>query len=181
MSPTLPRLPRALGLAARPLPLPPLNLLLGRLTRRLSDAHPAMLRRLGDHAARRFLIDPLDLPWVLLLQPQDHLAVVGGVHLPFQHFAAGVQCLVVECGHGSDQSATADSGAQASAVLAASHIVPQNVGRSDLGIFFETSGDDVLVSLRPPAGRERAPLDGSFWIAIVAPDGKSPIFLYFFE
>ncbi|MFC3086821.1 ubiquinone anaerobic biosynthesis accessory factor UbiT [Tabrizicola soli] len=71
MPPTLPRLPRALGLAARPLPLPPLNLLLGRLTRRLSDAHPAMLRRLGDHAARRFLIDPLDLPWVLLLQPQD--------------------------------------------------------------------------------------------------------------
>lgn len=71
MSPTLPRLPRALGLAARPLPLPPLNLLLGRLTRRLSDAHPAMLRRLGDHAARRFLIDPVDLPWVLLLQPQD--------------------------------------------------------------------------------------------------------------
>ena len=71
MSPTLPRLPRALGLAARPLPLPPLNLLLGRLTRRLSDAHPAMLRRLGDHAARRFLIDPVDLPWVLLLLPQD--------------------------------------------------------------------------------------------------------------
>jgi predicted lipid carrier protein YhbT len=65
----LPRLPRALGLAARPLPLPPLNLLLGRLTRRLAAAHPTLLRRLGSHAASRFLIDPTDLPWVLLLHP----------------------------------------------------------------------------------------------------------------
>ena len=30
-----------------------------------------MLRRLGDHAARRFLIDPVDLPWGLLLHPQS--------------------------------------------------------------------------------------------------------------
>ena len=69
MTPTLPRLPRALGLAARPLPLPPLNLLLGRLTRRLAAAHPTLLRRLGNHAASRFLIDPTDLPWILLLHP----------------------------------------------------------------------------------------------------------------
>jgi len=69
MSPTLPRLPRALGLAARPLPLPPLNLVLGRLTRRLAFAHPTLLRRLGGHADSRLLIDPADLPWVLLLHP----------------------------------------------------------------------------------------------------------------
>ncbi len=68
---TLPRLPRVLGLAARPLPLMPLNLMLSRLTRRLSAAHPSMLRRLHHHAACRFLIDPLDLPWVLLLHPAD--------------------------------------------------------------------------------------------------------------
>lgn len=71
MTSPLPRLPRALGLAALPLPLPPLNLLLGSLTRRMVRAHPAMLRRLGDHATRRFLIDPVDLPWVLLLHPQS--------------------------------------------------------------------------------------------------------------
>jgi predicted lipid carrier protein YhbT len=70
MPPNLPRLPRVLGLAARPLPLAPLNIVLGRLTRRMVRSHPAMLRRLGDHAARRFLIDPLDLPWVLLLHPE---------------------------------------------------------------------------------------------------------------
>lgn len=70
MSHPLPRLPRAFGLVARPLPLPPLNLVLGRLAMRLSRAHPSLLRRLGPHADRLFLIDPTDLPWVLLLRPQ---------------------------------------------------------------------------------------------------------------
>lgn len=70
MTATLPRLPPALGLVASPLPLPPANLFLGALTRRITRAHPAMLRRLGDHSARRFLIDPTDLPWVLLLHPE---------------------------------------------------------------------------------------------------------------
>lgn len=71
MTASLPRLPRALGLAASPLPLPPLNLVLGSLARRITRAHPVLLRRLGAHAARRFLIDPTDLPWVLLLHPES--------------------------------------------------------------------------------------------------------------
>lgn len=66
---SLPRLPRALGLAAVPLPLPPLSLALGVVTRRMARTHPEMLRRLGEHASRRFLLDPVDLPWVLLLHP----------------------------------------------------------------------------------------------------------------
>ena len=69
MSNPLPRLPHVLGFAARPLPLMPLNLMLSRLTRRLAADHPSMRRRLQGHAACRFLIDPLDLPWVLLLRP----------------------------------------------------------------------------------------------------------------
>jgi predicted lipid carrier protein YhbT len=69
MTVPLPTLPRALGLAGVPLPLPPLNLILGAVTRRMARAHPVMLRRLGSHAGRRFLIDPVDLPWVLLLHP----------------------------------------------------------------------------------------------------------------
>lgn len=69
MPASLPRLPRAFHLAAMPLPLLPLNLFLGAVTRRMARTNPAMLRRLGDHAARRFLIDPTDLPLVLLLQP----------------------------------------------------------------------------------------------------------------
>lgn len=65
----LPRLPRALGLAAGPLPLAPLSLALSAITRRMSQDHPGMLRRLGEHAKRTFLIDPVDLPLVLLLNP----------------------------------------------------------------------------------------------------------------
>lgn len=66
---SLPRLPRALALAAAPLPLPPVSLAAAALTRRMAAAHPSMLRRLGDHAGRRFLIDPVDLPLVLLVCP----------------------------------------------------------------------------------------------------------------
>lgn len=69
MTPRFPRLPVALALAARPLPLTPISFVLGRVTRRLSLAHPVLRRRLGDHAARRFLLDPVDLPVVLLLRP----------------------------------------------------------------------------------------------------------------
>lgn len=65
----LPRLPRAFQLVAMPLPVVPLSLLLGAVTRRMARTHPVMLRRLGAYAGKRFLIDPTDLPFVLLLQP----------------------------------------------------------------------------------------------------------------
>jgi len=66
---TTPHLPRPLALVARPLPLTPLSLALTALTRRIVRHHPSMLRRLGAHAAGRFLLDPTDLPFVLLLEP----------------------------------------------------------------------------------------------------------------
>ena len=71
MTAPLPRLPRPLRLAALPLPLPPLSLFLGAVTRRMVKSHPEMTRRLGDYGGHRFLIDPLDLPWLLLLHPAD--------------------------------------------------------------------------------------------------------------
>lgn len=67
---TLPHLPRALALAARPLPLAPVTIALTSLTRQLSRRHPGLLRRLGEHAARRFLLDLTDLPFLLLLEPE---------------------------------------------------------------------------------------------------------------
>lgn len=67
--PTPPRCPRPIALAIRPLPLMPLGLALSQFARRLSGAHPAMLRRLGVFAARSVLIDPTDLPFVLRMQP----------------------------------------------------------------------------------------------------------------
>lgn len=69
MSDDLPRLPALVQMAARPLPLAPLSLALSVLTRRMARAHPVLLRRLGEHAARRFLIDAVDLPFVMLVHP----------------------------------------------------------------------------------------------------------------
>lgn len=65
----LPHVPWPLGFALRPLPMLPLTLMLGALTRRMTQAHPAILQRLGPYADRLFLIDPVDLPFVFLLHP----------------------------------------------------------------------------------------------------------------
>lgn len=104
MSSTLPRLPRALGLAARPLPLPPLNLILGRLTRRLAATRPTLMRRLGSHASSRFLIDPTDLPWVLLLHPESAAMTAHPRSRPPAHDAriAGALSAFLAMMHGAE-------------------------------------------------------------------------------
>ncbi len=66
---TLPHLPRPLAMAAKAMPLAPMTLLLTRLARQLVARHPGMQRRLGNHAQRRFLLDLIDLPFLLLLEP----------------------------------------------------------------------------------------------------------------
>ncbi len=66
-SQTLPRLPRLMGGAIRPLPLMPVSLALSALSRKLSRDHPGMFRRLGEHGEKRFVLDPTDLPLVLLM------------------------------------------------------------------------------------------------------------------
>lgn len=53
-------------------PAPPLLLLqplLGRLVAQVAQREPELFSRLGASAARRFLIDPSNLPFVLLLEP----------------------------------------------------------------------------------------------------------------
>ena len=65
----LPRCPRPIARALRPLPPAPLGLALTALSRRVSARHPGMLRRLGDYADRAVLIDPTDLPFVLRMEP----------------------------------------------------------------------------------------------------------------
>jgi predicted lipid carrier protein YhbT len=59
-------LPRVL---LRPLPLGPLQPILARIVRRVARKRPELFRRLGPHCARRFAIDPTNMPFVLLLQP----------------------------------------------------------------------------------------------------------------
>ncbi|MDO5620286.1 MAG: SCP2 sterol-binding domain-containing protein [Paracoccus sp. (in: a-proteobacteria)] len=65
----VPRCPRPIALALRPLPLPLLGVGLSRFAARISDQHPGLLRRLGDYASRKVLIDPTDLPFTLLMDP----------------------------------------------------------------------------------------------------------------
>jgi predicted lipid carrier protein YhbT len=64
--PDLADLPRVL---LAPLPLLPLQPLLGRIVRRVACTRPELFRRLGPHAAKRFVVDPTNLPFVLVLQP----------------------------------------------------------------------------------------------------------------
>lgn len=71
MSTDLPVLPAPVRLVLGPLPLFPLGRILRILTRRMSERHPDMLRRMGEYADRRFLIDATDLPHVLLLVPRS--------------------------------------------------------------------------------------------------------------
>lgn len=68
-SPDLPNTSPLVSRAARALPLAPLSAVLGALARDTLRKHPQILRRMGEHGTRRFLIDPLDLPFVLLMVP----------------------------------------------------------------------------------------------------------------
>lgn len=49
--------------------LSPLQPLLRAIVGRVAAANPEILRRLGPHQTTRFVIDPIDLPFVLLLRP----------------------------------------------------------------------------------------------------------------
>lgn len=65
--PVFPTLPAQ---AFRFAPLHPLSLALTAFARRLTSAHPGLVPRLGEFAHARFVIDPTDLPVVLILEPQ---------------------------------------------------------------------------------------------------------------
>lgn len=64
------RLPLLLGAALRPLPLAPLQPVLALLLRAVVRQHPRIFHRLGEHAGRRFGLDPADLPFALVLAPR---------------------------------------------------------------------------------------------------------------
>ncbi len=70
MPSTVPTLPPLFSLALRPLPLLPLQPLLALLVRRIKQDHAEIFERLGSHAGKRFGIDPSDLPFAFLLEPE---------------------------------------------------------------------------------------------------------------
>ncbi len=66
----VPTLPPVAAALLRRLPLAAVEWPLKRTAAVFARRHPAALARLGDYAERRFLIDPLDLPFVFRLRPR---------------------------------------------------------------------------------------------------------------
>jgi len=52
-----------------PLPLFVLQPILSRMAEHVARTHPHLFARLGPHVQTRYLIDPIDLPFVLVLVP----------------------------------------------------------------------------------------------------------------
>lgn len=65
----IPRFPRALTHPLRFMPLVPLSASLTAYSRRIAKSHPELFRRLGAHGHARFVLDPTDFPFVMLLDP----------------------------------------------------------------------------------------------------------------
>lgn len=55
--------------ACAPLPVPLLNVVLGRLVLYIKDRRPDIFNRLDGHHHKWFLIDPVNLPFALCLRP----------------------------------------------------------------------------------------------------------------
>ncbi len=63
-------LPNISGLLLAFTPLAIVQPILGRIATHVAKDRPELYARLGVHARKRFLIDPFDLPFVLILAPQ---------------------------------------------------------------------------------------------------------------
>jgi len=71
------------------LPLLPLQPILKRIVRRIGAENPDMFNRLGPHTQARFLIDPINLPFTLLLQPNpNNLSLTAHFRAGMPHFDA---------------------------------------------------------------------------------------------
>jgi predicted lipid carrier protein YhbT len=66
-------LQHAPALLLTPVPLALLQPILNRIATHVAQSRPELFDRLGPHAGKRFLIDPIDLPFVLVLTPEPHL------------------------------------------------------------------------------------------------------------
>ena len=58
------------GLLLAFMPLAVIQPILGHIALHVAKNRPELYARLGEHARKRFLIDPIDLPFVLILSPK---------------------------------------------------------------------------------------------------------------
>ena len=70
VSPLKTLLQNAPGLLLAPVPLALLQPIFSRIATHVAQSRPELFNRLGVYAGKRFLIDPTDLPFVLLLTPE---------------------------------------------------------------------------------------------------------------
>jgi predicted lipid carrier protein YhbT len=68
-SPLKTLLENAPGVMLAPVPLALLQPMFSRIAAHVAKSRPELFNRLGAHAGKRFLIDPTDLPFVLVLTP----------------------------------------------------------------------------------------------------------------
>jgi predicted lipid carrier protein YhbT len=73
---TVPAVPPPLAHILRPLPLFPLRLVLQRMVERLGQKKTGLFSRLDIHAGKAFLVDPVDLPFILCLKPHPARPVI---------------------------------------------------------------------------------------------------------
>lgn len=65
----IPTFPPLFAAPFRGLPLAPLSVALTLYARNVARTHPGLFRRLGEHAHKRYVLDPTDLPFAILLEP----------------------------------------------------------------------------------------------------------------
>ena len=64
------RMPRVFAVAGRVLPLLPLQPILAACLYGIQKRHPQIFDRLGSHDAKRYGLDPTDLPFAFVLEPR---------------------------------------------------------------------------------------------------------------
>jgi predicted lipid carrier protein YhbT len=74
-----PQVPPWLARAVAPLPLAPLQPALALMLDRIVRAYPQLHDRLGEHAHKRFGINPTDLPFAFVLEPRPRRPLVSAV------------------------------------------------------------------------------------------------------
>ena len=70
---SIPLFPPVLARVLRMIPLAPLSLSLTAYSRKIAINHPGVFRRLGEFSYTRFILDPVDLPVVICLDPNGGL------------------------------------------------------------------------------------------------------------
>ena len=106
---SLPRIPEPIDRLIGRLPTLPLDLVLKRFVGSLADRHPSLFSRLGDQAAKRFLIEPTDLAVAFLLAPDPAMPrleavkrdTAGGFAVAHDAHIAGPLAALVGMVHGA--------------------------------------------------------------------------------